>query len=119
VLLEASQYFRDARLPELFCGFERADSPLPVPYPVACSPQAWAAGSLFQLLDAMLGLDPDAAQHELCLAAPSLPEWLPEVRLLNLRVGDASVDLRIRRSNGSTGVEVLSRSGDLRVVVRV
>ncbi len=118
-LLEATQFFRDARLPELFCGFDRASSPFPVPYPVACSPQAWAAGATFQLLEAMLGLAPDAATHELELRGPMLPAWLPEVRLHNLVVGDAVVDLLVRRSDGSTGVEVLRRSGDLDVVVRV
>ncbi len=118
-LLEATQYFRDARLPELFCGFDRTSSPYPVPYPVACSPQAWAAGATFQLLEAMLGLEPDAASHELQLRDPMLPAWLPEVRLHNLVVGDAVVDLLVRRSDGSTGVEVLRRSGDLDVVVRV
>jgi glycogen debranching enzyme len=118
-LLEATQYFRDARLPELFCGFDRADSPYPVPYPVACSPQAWAAGSLFHLLVSMLGLEPDAASRELRLLSPALPDWLPELRLENLRVGDAVVDLLVRRNDGSTGVEVLRRSGELDVVVRV
>jgi glycogen debranching enzyme len=118
-LLEATQYFRDARLPELFCGFDRADSPYPVPYPVACSPQAWAAGSLFHLLVSMLGLEPDAASRELRLLSPALPDWLPELRLENLRVGEAVVDLLVRRNDGSTGVEVLRRSGELDVVVRV
>ncbi len=118
-LLEATQFFRDSRLPELFCGFDRASSPYPVPYPVACSPQAWAAGSIFQLLAAMLGLAPDASRHELQLVSPTLPRWLPEVRLENLVVGDAVVDLLVRRSDGSTGVEVLRRSGVLDVVVRV
>jgi glycogen debranching enzyme len=118
-LLEATQYFRDARLPELFCGFDRTSSPYPVPYPVACSPQAWASGSTFQLVEAMLGLAPDAANHELELRNPMLPAWLPDVRLENLVVGDAVVDLLVRRSDGSTGVEVLRRSGDLDVVVRV
>lgn len=118
-MLEATMYFRDSRLPELFCGFDRARSPYPVPYPVACSPQAWAAGSLFQLLGAMLGLEPDAGARTLVLHAPSLPEWLPEVRLENLRVGDAVLDLRVRRSDGSAGVEVLRRTGDLSVVVRL
>jgi len=118
-LLEATQFFRDARLPELFCGFDRAASPYPVPYPVACSPQAWASGSIFQLLGAMLGLAPDAARHELQLVSPALPRWLPEVRLENLVVGDAVVDLLVRRTDGSTGVEVLRRSGTLDVVVRV
>jgi len=119
VMLEATQFFRDARLPELFCGFDRADSPYPVPYPVACSPQAWAAGSIFQLLAAMLGMQPDAANAELGMLAPTLPEWLPEVRIENLRVGDAVVDLLVRRNDGSTGVEVLRRTGDLSVVVHV
>jgi len=119
VMVEATQFFRDARLPELFCGFDRADSPYPVPYPVACSPQAWAAGSIFQLLGAMLGMQPDAANDELRMIAPTLPEWLPEVRIENLRVGEAVVDLLVRRNDGSTGVEVLRRTGDLSVVVRV
>lgn len=118
-LLDATQYFRDARLPELFCGFDRASSPYPVPYPVACSPQAWASGATFQLVEAMLGLVPDAANHELQLRNPRLPPWLPDVRLENLVVGDAVVDLLVRRSDGSTGVEVLRRSGDIDVVVRV
>jgi glycogen debranching enzyme len=118
-LLESTIYFRDSRLPELFCGFDRAGSPYPVPYPVACSPQAWAAGSLFQLLQAMLGLEPDADARELRLVNPSLPEWLPQVRLHDLRVGDAVVDLLFRRSESSTGVDVLRRTGDLAVLVRV
>lgn len=118
-MLQATAYFRDARLPELFCGFDRARSAYPVPYPVACSPQAWAAGSLFHLLGSMLGLEPDATAGELILHAPSLPDWLPEVRLENLRVGDSVVDLSVRRSDESAGVEVLRRTGDLSVVVRL
>ncbi|MBA2488169.1 MAG: amylo-alpha-1,6-glucosidase, partial [Chloroflexi bacterium] len=118
-MLEATMYFRDSRLPELFCGFERTRSPFPVPYPVACSPQAWAAGSLFHLVSALLGLEADASQHELTLRSPALPDWLPEVRLENVRVGDAVADLLVRRSHGSTGVEVLRRTGDISVVVRL
>jgi glycogen debranching enzyme len=116
-LLEATAFFRDARLPELFCGFDRARSPYPVPYPVACFPQAWAAGSLFQLLAATLGLEPDAAARRLVLRSPTLPPWLPDVRLQGLRVGDAVVDLLIRGSDGSTAVEVVGRTGELSVVV--
>lgn len=118
-MLQATAYFRDARLPELFCGFDRARSSYPVPYPVACSPQAWAAGSLFHLLGSMLGLEPNATAGELVLHAPTLPDWLPEVRLENLRVGDSVVDLLVRRSDDSAGVEVLRRTGDLSVVVRL
>ena len=118
-MLQATRYFRDARLPELFCGFDRETSPYPVPYPVACSPQAWSAGCVFQLIESMLGLQPDAARGELVLAAPSLPDWLPHLELRNLRVGEAVVDLRFMRHEQSTGVDVLRRTGDLRVVVQI
>ncbi|MDQ3871855.1 MAG: amylo-alpha-1,6-glucosidase, partial [Chloroflexota bacterium] len=118
-MLEATAYFRDSRLPELFCGFSRADSPYPVPYPVACVPQAWAAGSLFQLVRTMLGMQPDAGAKQLDLISPSLPEWLPEVRIENMRVGEAVVDLLFRGRDGSAGVEILRRTGDVAVVLRI
>ncbi len=118
-LLEATVHFREARLPELFCGFDRERSPLPVPYPVACSPQAWAAGSLFHLVSATLGMQPNAREHRLELVRPSLPASLPGLRLRNLRVGDALVDLGFAGANGSISVEVLRRTGDLDVVVRL
>ena len=118
-LLETTVHFREARLPELFCGFDRDHSPMPVPYPVACSPQAWAAGSLFHMVSATLGLTPDARGHRLELVRPALPEWLSNVRLRNLRVGDALVDLAFKGDPGSISVEVLRRTGDIDVVVRL
>jgi glycogen debranching enzyme len=119
VMLEATTHFRDARLPELFCGFERQTSPLPVPYPVACSPQAWAAGSLFHLVTSTLGLRPDASARRLDLVAPSLPDWLPELHIDNLRIGEAIVDLSFAAHDGSIPVEVRRRTGDLEIVVRL
>jgi len=118
-LFEATAHFREARLPELFCGFERATSPLPVPYPVACSPQAWAAGSLYHLMSAALGLRPDARAGRLELVRPALPKWLPSLRLLGLRVGAAAVDLEFSAQEGSISVEVLRRTGELDVIVRL
>ena len=118
-MLQATAYFRDARLPELFCGFARDRSPYPVAYPIACQPQAWAAGSLFQLLESTLGLHPDALGRELELRSPSLPDWLPHLRIDNLRVGASVLDLRFARTDGSTSVEVLRRTGDVSVVLRV
>lgn len=119
VMLEATSHFRNARLPELFCGFDRSSSPLPVPYPVACSPQAWAAGSLFQMLSASLGMRPDAGAHRLEFVAPSLPEWLPELHIDNLRVGDAMVDLSFAARDGSVPVHIRHRTGDLDIIVRL
>ena len=118
-LLEATNHFREARLPELFCGFERERSPLPVPYPVACSPQAWAAGSLFHLVGATLGMQPNAREHRLELFRPSLPASLPALRMRNLRIGEALVDLEFATQDGSISVEVLRRTGELDVVVRL
>ncbi|HEY6058588.1 MAG TPA: amylo-alpha-1,6-glucosidase, partial [Candidatus Limnocylindrales bacterium] len=118
-MLESTRHFRDARLPELFCGFGRADSPYPVPYPVACQPQAWAAGALFWFISTMVGLAPDADGRTLELISPAVPEWLRRVRIENLRVGEAVLDLEFRRSDGSTAVDVLRRIGDVNVVVRI
>ena len=122
-MLEATSHFREGRLPELFCGFDRAESPYPVPYPVACVPQSWAAGAVFQLVAALLGLRPDATARRLELVSPTLPAWLPDLRVENLRVGGAQVDLAFRAAEpgaeGSAAVQVLRRTGDLDVVVRV
>lgn len=118
-LLEATTHFREARLPELFCGFDRDYSPLPVPYPVACSPQAWAAGALFHMVSATLGMRADARERRIELIRPALPDWLADLRLRNLRVGEALVDLAFDRETESTSVEVLRRTGDLDVVVRL
>ena len=118
-VFEAAQRFPDFRLPELFCGFDRADATTPVPYPVACSPQAWAAGSVFLFLQTMLGLRPHAAGHELELDRPELPEWLTKVTVTNLRVGDDTVDLLFHRWRGGTSAEVIRKSHDLSVTIRM
>ena len=118
-IFEASQHFAEFRLPELFCGFDRDLSAVPVPYPVACSPQAWAAGSLFLFLETMLGLRPHAAAGELELDRPELPEWLAKVTVSNLRVGDADVDLLFHRWRGGTSAEVIRKSQDLSVTIRM
>jgi glycogen debranching enzyme len=118
-MMEAAQGFPDYRLPELFCGFDRTDAHTPVPYPVACSPQAWAAGSSFLFLETMLGLRAHADRHELELLHPHLPEWLGKVTLTDLRVGDASVDLLFHRWRGTTSAEVLRKVGEVAVTIRL
>ena len=118
-VLEAAQHFADYRLPELFCGFPRADTPDPVPYPVACSPQAWAAGASFLFLETMLGLRAHADRGELELWHPHLPDWLGRVTLRNLCVGDASVDLLFHRWRGTTSAEVLRKTGSIDVTIRL
>jgi glycogen debranching enzyme len=118
-IFEASQHFAEFRLPELFCGFDRDVSPVPVPYPVACSPQAWAAGSIFLFLETMLGLRPHAVTRELELVRPELPDWLTKVTINNLRVGVADVDLLFHRWRGGTSAEVIRKTQDLSVTIRM
>jgi glycogen debranching enzyme len=118
-VFEASQHFTEFRLPELFCGFDRETAPMPVPYPVACSPQAWSAGAVFLFLQTMLGLRGHADANELELLRPNLPDWLGKVTVTNLRIGEASVDLLFHRWRGTTSAEVLRKVGDLSLTIRL
>jgi glycogen debranching enzyme len=105
------------RMPELFCGFPRRPGEGPTLYPVACSPQAWAAGSVFLLLQACLGLRIEAAIRRVNLYYPLLPGFLEKVRIRGLQVGSSSVDLSFRRVGEDVAVNVLGRRGNLEVVV--
>ena len=116
-LYEAGTAFDLNRMPELFCGFPREPGEGPVPYPVACAPQAWAAGSAFLLLQACLGLEVSAVERQVWLTRPQLPPSLPELRVTNLAVAGASVDLHLVRHGDEVGVNVLRRDGDVAVVV--
>ena len=119
-LLEAATSFAAYRLPELFAGFSRTDYEDPVPYPVACSPQAWAAGALPSLLIAGLGLTPDALQRTLRIRRPMLPRHLSRLALHGLRVGAASVDLLFERVTGRPDRVALTDvhiDGDLEVAL--
>jgi glycogen debranching enzyme len=116
-LFEAAARFPHYRLPEVFAGFSRQDHPVPVRYPVACNPQAWAAASIPFMLASALGLEPNALEGRLEIARPALPPWLSEVTVRGLRVGQATIDLRYRRVGDDTLVAVLGRTGDVDVVV--
>jgi glycogen debranching enzyme len=119
-IFEAARESRDFRLPELFCGYEREQAEVPVPYPVACSPQAWAAGTPLSLLQTMLGMRASAADGVLELDRPHLPAWLGKVTVHDLHVADRTVDLLFHRWRGATtSAEVLRRDGPLELVIRV
>jgi glycogen debranching enzyme len=105
------------RLPELFCGFTRRTPNQPVGYPVACSPQAWAAGAPFLLLQAMLGLSAQAQNNVLTVNKPHLPPWLNTVELRNLRVGSSSISVVFRREGELSAFSLLDRKGDVRVLM--
>jgi glycogen debranching enzyme len=106
-LFDAASQFRDYRMPELYCGFERrAGEPQPVRYPVACSPQAWAAGAIPHALWNLLGLRADARSGRLRIVRPCLPGWLDWLELHDLQVGSAKVRLRFEQSSPDGDVQV-------------
>jgi len=118
-LLEAASRFNDYRLPELFGGFSRAEFDEPVPYPVACQPQAWAAGSIPYLLKWGLGLSPDALEKRLKVIRPSLPRWLERVDVTGLVIGNARIDLRFERAGDQVTLTDASIDGDMEVVLEI
>jgi glycogen debranching enzyme len=116
-LFDAAIHADYMRLPELFCGFTRRSPNRPVSYPVACSPQAWAAGAPFLILQAMLGISARADENLLTVNKPHLPDWLNTVELRNLRVGGSRIKLMFRREGTITGFSLLDRDGDVRVIM--
>jgi glycogen debranching enzyme len=116
-LIDAAVYMDMRRLPELFCGFQRARGRGPTHYPVACAPQAWASATPFTLIEASLGLTFDPVGQELRLHNPSLPRFVDEIVLHNLRISESSIDLKVRRHATGVSVDVLRQRGDAQVSV--
>jgi glycogen debranching enzyme len=106
----------DFRLPELFCGFRKRANVPPVPYEVACKPQAWAAGSIFLMLRAMLGISMDADQQHLVVNSPVLTPRIGHLELIGLHGRDWEVDLTFRRGGGGCLTEVVRKSGNVRII---
>jgi glycogen debranching enzyme len=115
-LYEASRHVELRRLPELFCGFhKRLEGNGPTLYPVACAPQAWAAGSVYLLLRASLGLTVQAQHPQIHFDKPSLPLEIDELRIENLRVGELSADIAVRRSSGNVRAEIVRQDRGVEV----
>jgi glycogen debranching enzyme len=112
---EAASHFESNQLPELYAGIDRSASPFPVQYLGANVPQAWAAGSVFALLQAILGIEQDAPNERLWID-PALPAWLPDITLLNIPLGTNRFSLRFARDGETTTCEVLE--GDSAMVQR-
>jgi glycogen debranching enzyme len=104
------------RLPELFCGFPRRPNQGPTSYPVACTPQAWAAASIPAFVQACLGLSFDPSGGVVRFDQPHLPAFTDDLTLHNLAIGDARVSVSISRTAGEVAVRVIERKGSIRVV---
>ncbi len=112
-LFGASTFIELRRLPELFCGFLRTPGQGPTFYPLACSPQAWAATAILFLLQNCLGLGFDVERRQVEFKHPILPAFLQEVTLYGLSLADARIDVAVRRSKSDVTISVLSRKGEI------
>jgi len=104
-ITRAAGYFAMDQMPELYAGTQRHDSNFPVQYVGANVPQGWAAGSIFALLQAMLGFQPDAP-NKILYVDPALPDWMPQLTVRDLRIASLTFDLRFARKGEITEFEV-------------
>jgi glycogen debranching enzyme len=115
-LFDAVCQLPEFRMPELFCGFPRRAGEGPVRFPSACTPQAWASGSVFLLLQACLGIDIDARAKVVTVRRPHLPDWLEAVTVRELSIGGTRASLHFNRSSAGVEVSLLDNSGGARLV---
>lgn len=113
-LFHAAAHFEYYRLPELFCGYSM-EKGHPVRYPVACSPQAWAAGTPVLFVQAMLGLSPNAITKKVKIN-PSLPQGMSMLHISELQLGVGSLDLCVKQVNGHAYIEVLKNTTGYEIV---
>jgi glycogen debranching enzyme len=114
-LVRATSYMDQRRLPELFCGFRRRKGRGPTLYPAACSPQAWASGTPFLVLQAMLGLEFDHAARRIVLVNPTVPAFVGDIVIRNLRLGSATADFSVHQDGGAISLQVLRATPGLQV----
>ena len=118
-LLDLSSQVELRRLPELFCGLKRRPNEGPTLYPVACSPQAWAAAAPFLILEGCLGITVQAERRRIVFDRPFLPVGIPQLSFRGLRCGKVAVDLLLERRNDSVLVHLENKQDDIEIVTIV
>jgi glycogen debranching enzyme len=117
-LFDASTFIDLKRLPELFCGFPRVRSHGPTFYPVACSPQAWAAGATLSLIQSCLGLGFDPAAGQILFDRPMLPGFVDALTLRQLRLPQGQIDIALAKAGDQAAAHVIARNGQVSALVR-
>jgi glycogen debranching enzyme len=116
-LFDAASGLPEFRMPELFCGFPRRAHEGPVCFPSACTPQAWASGAVFLILQACLGIEIEAAAKIIEVTKPHLPNWLDHVTVRDLQVGDGSATLYFHRASDKVAVSISDVQGGVRLAL--
>ncbi|MBA2874280.1 amylo-alpha-1,6-glucosidase [Thermaerobacillus caldiproteolyticus] len=114
-LIEAAAHFEYNRLPELFCGYGRSAGK-PVKYPVACSPQAWAAGTPLVFIQTLLGLFPNSLRKEIRLS-PILLDSMKFLKVENMAIGEGRLSLTVIRQGEDMKVEIHENTTGYDVIV--
>jgi glycogen debranching enzyme len=117
-MFDSAAELRAGSLPELFCGFTREPRLGPVPYPVACHPQAWAAASVMMMLQAILGLQVDGFHHRLVIESPVLPDGMGTLAIEGMQVGTGSASFTVRGSSKGATVEITDKHGPVSIEVK-
>lgn len=115
-LIKASQYFKYNRLPELFCGFSHKKTQRPLEHPVACSPQAWACGSIYLIIQSLLGINPDVTNNRICLK-PILPDEINKVEVKNLKIGDNRADFMLIKEGNRIKLSEVKTEGNTKLIL--
>jgi glycogen debranching enzyme len=116
--LDVSGFVDLDRLPELFCGLERRSGEGPTAYPVACSPQTWAAAAIYLLLEACLGIEVSSLDQQIVFEKAFLPHQIPDLAIRSLGVGSGTLDVVLRRQANTVAVDVLSNTSGCQVIIR-
>lgn len=117
-MFDASMFIDMRRLPELFCGFERRANEGPTAYPVACSPQAWAVGTVFMLLQSCLQMEVNALEKTIVFNKPQLPAYLEKVMIENLRLGEDYLHFELYKHQYDVGFHVIHKPKDWELIIK-
>jgi glycogen debranching enzyme len=117
-LFDASLFIEFQRLPELYCGFERRPHEGPTAYPVACSPQAWAVGAVFMLIQACLRVEINALERKIIFHKPALPDFLEKIAISNLRLIDGICQFELYRYKNDIGFTIIQKPEGWELIIK-
>ena len=117
-MFDASMFIEMRRLPELFCGFDRRPNEGPTSYPVACSPQAWAVGAVFMLLQACLQIEINAIAKLIVFNRPQLPTYIEKIIIKNIRLGEDYLHFELYKHEYDVGFHIIHKPNDWELIIK-